>query len=375
MWLNREFMMSSKRGPLQFNNKQLQLNDKGLSLVEILVAIGILAIILVPLLNTFVLADKANHKAEKIQTETLVAQNILERLKGKSLEEIANDFNYEGVIDESSPSEEPYVFNVKNISYQGYNFDAKITLDPSPYYEAKDTEEYGDYNKFEMPLIDDINKETNILSLEASETEEAKLQLYYNYFTYVTSQESFEDDDYLTMEKFEEIIINELERKIVINLFKNSTGISLEVDYEYSAPSIEGCGEVSFSLVDDNVESDLEGIYVFYHSTNEDSIRVNTDGFAEDSVIDLYLVNQKENKYSNNNRLRIDSGSSDKVNIYSNGELVGSGSIVNNGLVKKEDKKNRIYEVTVSLYQGGKNFTDEALALELTSTRGNNYER
>lgn len=359
--------MCNERGLLQFNREKLKLNDKGLSLVEILVAVAILAIILVPLLNTFVMADKANSKAEKMQTETLVAQNILERLKGKSLEDIADDLNYEGIIDDNATSEEAYVFEIKDISYQGYNFDAKITLDPGPYNEAKDTEVDCDYNKFKMPVIDNINNDTNILALETTEMKDAMAQLYYNYFDYVTSHELF-DDDYLSMDDFNNVIESAIERKIVIDLDKNVTGFSVSVNYEYSAPSINGCGVVTYVLNDKNVVSDLEGVYVFYNSFVKDSIRINTSGFAEeDTFVDLYLVMQSEGSYK---KIRVDSASSDKVNIYTNGELVGSEAVINNGLVKKEDARNRIYEVTVSLFQGGKNFTDEALVLELTSTKG-----
>lgn len=372
MLLNREFVMNYKRKPLQFNNKQFRLNDKGLSLVELLVAVAILAIILVPLLNSFVMGAKANSRAERMQTETLLAQNILEELKGKSIEEVAEKLGYDGNLDMDFSREEPYVFNVKDISFRGYDFDARIKLDPTPYYEVQNTEEYGDYNKFQMPIIEEINKDTNVLALESDEMDHAKTELYYNHLTYIANLDSADEDDYLTREEFDDEIKYDLRRRIEVNLTKNLTGFLVNVNYDYSAPAIRGAGEVSYVIYEDYIEPKLEGLYVFYYPTKNDAVIVNTHDFnEEDFYIDLFLIRQEEENSIGNDNVKVKAVSSDKIHIYSNTEIIElTGTVLNKGLVKKENQRNRIYEVTVSLYQGGKNFAKEAFALELTSTKG-----
>ena len=60
------------------NQKQ---SNKGFTLVEVLVAILILAIIVVPLLSAFVMSAKTNAKARQTLRATTLAQNVMEELK------------------------------------------------------------------------------------------------------------------------------------------------------------------------------------------------------------------------------------------------------------------------------------------------------
>lgn len=76
------------------NGMKIQLNNQGLSLVELLVAIIILAIIIVPFLNSFVASARANSKAALTHRATVVAQNIMEGLKTDDLGKIIRQFNY-----------------------------------------------------------------------------------------------------------------------------------------------------------------------------------------------------------------------------------------------------------------------------------------
>lgn len=69
-------------------------NNKGLTLVELIVSIAILAIIVLPLLTSFVQATKTNVKAKNKLHATEVAQNIMEGLENVSLNDIALQFNY-----------------------------------------------------------------------------------------------------------------------------------------------------------------------------------------------------------------------------------------------------------------------------------------
>ena len=72
------------------NHKQL---NKGFTLVEVLVAITVLSIILVPLLSAFVVAANTNAKARQTLRATTLAQNVMEELKAYSLEDSANQYN------------------------------------------------------------------------------------------------------------------------------------------------------------------------------------------------------------------------------------------------------------------------------------------
>lgn len=74
--------------------KRLRDNNKGLSLIEVLVAITILAIVVTPFLHSFVTTANTNRKAKDIHKATVLAQSIVESCKAESLEDIAMQFDY-----------------------------------------------------------------------------------------------------------------------------------------------------------------------------------------------------------------------------------------------------------------------------------------
>ncbi|MCR5421978.1 MAG: prepilin-type N-terminal cleavage/methylation domain-containing protein [Lachnospiraceae bacterium] len=68
--------------------------NEGFSLVELLLAVTILAIIVVPLLHAFLTSAKINAKSKEELRQTSVAQDIMEGLKAYSVEELAYEFNF-----------------------------------------------------------------------------------------------------------------------------------------------------------------------------------------------------------------------------------------------------------------------------------------
>ena len=57
--------------------RKLKNDDRGVTLVEIIVSIAILAIIVLPFLNAFVTATKTNVKAKNEMNATHLATNIM----------------------------------------------------------------------------------------------------------------------------------------------------------------------------------------------------------------------------------------------------------------------------------------------------------
>ena len=87
------------------------LNNKGLTLVELLIAIVVLAIIVVPLLHAFITSARINAKSKEKLRLTQIAQDIMEGLKAYTLEDIAYEFNYPN---SGSISEHPSGFKIIN---------------------------------------------------------------------------------------------------------------------------------------------------------------------------------------------------------------------------------------------------------------------
>lgn len=77
------------------DKKQGQQN-KGFTLLEVLVAITILSIIVVPLLQAFVTSAGVNAKARREMNATSVAENVIEELKASTFDEVMKEFETEG---------------------------------------------------------------------------------------------------------------------------------------------------------------------------------------------------------------------------------------------------------------------------------------
>jgi prepilin-type N-terminal cleavage/methylation domain-containing protein len=71
-------------------------NNKGFSLVELIVTVTILAVIVAPLLRAFVVSAQTNAKAKERLRATNLAQNIMEDIEAYGLEEIAKQINSKG---------------------------------------------------------------------------------------------------------------------------------------------------------------------------------------------------------------------------------------------------------------------------------------
>lgn len=145
-------------------DEALQLNkNAGFSLVELLIAVIILAIIVVPMLRLFVSSARINGKARQSQRATTVAQDIMEGLKAYNIKELQAQFNNPmdgfyvmdsrlilGSIEEDKAREQAdsdyrgdpdapgiYYFTLEGVQIQGTAYDALIRVDARAYEEDK----------------------------------------------------------------------------------------------------------------------------------------------------------------------------------------------------------------------------------------------
>ena len=126
-----------------------QLNNKGFSLIELLIAIVILSIIVVPLLHSFVTAAKTNSKARNTMHATAVAENVLEEFEAYSIEEMAQTYLAAGYAVESDAAidvdgdgiaeEGIWRFTGTDSTTTSGEYRVEITLDPSAYTAVNET--------------------------------------------------------------------------------------------------------------------------------------------------------------------------------------------------------------------------------------------
>ena len=138
-------------------------DNRGMTLIELLVAITMLAVVISPFLKTFTISARQNNKARETFRATTVAQNLMEGLKAFTLEDICKQVNKNsgpnsmlyrpnGYQDHAEIGAEKsgngsigdaYVFentasNIYEIGIQGIEedgklYDAKVLLDASGY--------------------------------------------------------------------------------------------------------------------------------------------------------------------------------------------------------------------------------------------------
>ena len=80
--------------------KQMQKNNKGFSLLELLIAMTILSIVAVAFYNSLVVSMRVNAKAKLAHKATTLAQEIVEGCKGENLESLLQQFAYPVYVQE-----------------------------------------------------------------------------------------------------------------------------------------------------------------------------------------------------------------------------------------------------------------------------------
>lgn len=122
-------------------------NNAGMSLIEVVVAIAILSIVILPVLHTFIQSTRYNARARVHQQTTAAAQTVMENLKAYSVADICrqfqnNTFKVNGsnvmttVISgvtftpEGLPVSEggDMVFSINKMRYQNSDYDVQVEL-------------------------------------------------------------------------------------------------------------------------------------------------------------------------------------------------------------------------------------------------------
>lgn len=73
-------------------------NNKGFSLIELVIAIGLLAICILPALSSFISSARMNRDSRKLMTATEVAETIMEGFSDKDFEDIKRALGTGGIV-------------------------------------------------------------------------------------------------------------------------------------------------------------------------------------------------------------------------------------------------------------------------------------
>lgn len=277
-------------------------DNRGLSLVELIIAIVILAIVTIPFLRSFVTSANTNQKAKRIMRATSVAENIMEAMKPLTLEEIVLQLSNDGdethmpvctlvpvfeshqelLIEENEQvpgssitnsavyengawkflgqESDKYYFALTGIELDGEKYDARICLDASDYYAAAGETTPG-YNDQELVQISglDLSKDV-VYELEASSENKVYAEFAERSSRYVADVANAKDAD-----DFEAA----LTRQITIEVKQTGTLQEVHLTLTYTAPAgwvadNEREYSRSMQLYSGDASNPLRYIYILY---------------------------------------------------------------------------------------------------------------
>lgn len=135
---------------MYFKNK-ISKDDKGFTLIEVIVTVVIVALVTAPLLSSFISASNTNMKSKRIQESNELSQYVVEELKGTSIAYLKNAYgsNMSDKHNDGSYDLSLTGMQLPSGFQSGYKIDAKIK--PSTVVTKEETA---------IPVIEDLNKES-----------------------------------------------------------------------------------------------------------------------------------------------------------------------------------------------------------------------
>lgn len=282
------------------NSKQ-KMNQKGMTLVEVIVAMAILAIVIAPTLRIFASAAGTNLESRKRQRATSVAEGTLESMKAYTMEQLCNQFKangFKGVV-QSTDAGRPTTMNawaVKGgVDEYPFRTDGSLKKNADSYkLEAKNVISEGQYYDVEITATPSAGYVTKVLSMESptaysdaiislSESsaytakntliQKAKQELDTNFSSYHPTATSHTIDT-VTISDFKREICVEVDDDGAVQkvVYKVNYSCKAQVDYTYSS----GTGSKTYDQTVLNYQEVLDAV----SGATEMTVYDNTDTIA-----------------------------------------------------------------------------------------------
>lgn len=357
----------------------------GFSLVEVIIAIAVLAIVAMSLLLYFSNAGRYAESGKTKQRADMAAQSVVE--------ELASYTNYEQIeknligvsgsewVVKSSPngSENAYRLFRTGLEVDDMKYDASVKLDfnVNGTYEPSTTQVPA-YNDYEVPQIEKVYSENNVVLEETDQTEVAEADIYYQIYNYYIKNN-------LTMPSItKEDIRAGMTREIHISIGYADDSEELYLvrgNYDYKYVESGKTYLSTTSIKDVKIEKDaLKKVYLFYKQVNDgaanDALDIIADSSvrseltSEESEFSIYMVLQKAASVTDDTLSGYTLNTSGVFpelasKIHRN---FGSDDLDKNLITKT--KKRRIADVTVEIYREGEADSGEDPVVTVHTSKG-----
>lgn len=395
--------------------RQLKGDNKGLSLLEVLIAMVVLSIVVVPFMHSFITAANTNADAKKTHKATIVAQSVMEGFKAEPVEEIVEQFenpttdfhvldpgqiagNIADAVEVVTDAAQPgvYRFEIAGVKEDISEYDVLVTLDPTDYRNSAYATEKKQYNATEMVQLPVIDMDKDAVCIQKEEyTATAASQLYNQLYPHANEAD----------------ILANMTRVITVNIERTDMGggeyrTRVVVDYTYSY------GSANYPITQtyfDSMETgeELRSVYLYYYplygtgSTPRDVINYSN---SSSLPVNFYLLKQdaattsEENETAYRVAFNIEEPASAedamKTKVYTNLGIniknksvpliyppvvelnhlpVTLDNIIAPDLYDSE-AEDRLYDLEVSVYESGARAADFPPEMLLTTMEGSRID-
>lgn len=335
----------------------------GFSLVEVIIAVAVLAILVLPILVYYTRASITTSDGKAVQKAEMAAQSVVEEIHACSSfdqieQELAAVTGSAWTI-ESVEAQESRL--TKLLTVDGIGYRAKVELN----YDYTPADQDGNaiaakYNGYQAPQLTEVYSPHSVVMEETDQMQTAVSNFYYA-DTSVTKSE----------------IQAALERTLCLSLQKNGAYYRVCGYYEY-----EYKGNTYKAVIQDTkIEvSKLTDIYIFYNlykaSALQEKVRIDMDStlLREDAEkLNVCFVCQETavtKPVGYTFTFEGCTGNYTYAKYFSNGILSSSGVMVDSDLVKRKTKK-RIAKVRVCIYREEETVFDENTKLaDIETSKG-----
>lgn len=290
-------------------------DNSGFSLVELLVAVIILAIVVIPLLHLFQTSVNLNVKARTTQRATTIATDFMEGLKAYNIDAVTKEFDpatsnadfklinnaeisSKNMVKTSTGGDNLYTLYVEGILFEKTKFNAKAIIDPG--YFGKLDKSTGDasvkyaLNNTNLTSVGSVNS-SNIGDASGSVKKdgsflagpEVETEVLNKIKADLTGKGVVYDPDI----DFEEISITDRETKLVFEDYgTDKKKADISITYDYKAEGVTGQITVTNADFLKGMTFESENYYFFYYPLYRDYPAVAT------SAKDKFIIEKKTNE-------------------------------------------------------------------------------
>lgn len=302
------------------------IDNKGFTLVEVLIAVFVLAIVVVPLLHSFVSSHRINGKSKQYMRATTLAQDEMEIFERERVENLIDPTKYDYLGEDGDPVQPDgngrYVFVRENIDNNaGANvskFDVVVTLDPE---RSTNTSRYYDTNTkqlFYMNTIASSDSAVHVQSIRSASNLKGYDDTIYEYF--VANKNTSGVGSTWGTDEFNK----HLARRIKVKIYQENTGLNLativKVTYEYvlcetgiMPSAYQSYTEESIifnnsaqSVGEDGKLPELKSVYLFYAPRYKGYTTPYSISYPIDGETNTYKTNEEWIVIDNEAELPVD---------------------------------------------------------------------